>query len=428
MWAYARRNPLLFIILGAALLRATAAITLQYQLDHAWQRPFLIEGDAHGYWELAERIVRGESYSVHDPPRSVLRMPGLPAVLAVGIAMADLLGAPRQSFLIARLLLAAIGTAACSMVYLLGKELLGRTVGLAASALTAVLPTMIVFSVMILGETLFAACLTANLWLMAILARVRSEESLTGFRRTAVAFLAGVVGAAACYARPSWLLVVPLFALLHIALAVHRRRAIVDGVLIMAGLAICLAPWTLRNHQLTGHWIVTTLWLGPSLYDGLNPNATGDSDMQFFDDDDVMGNGMSEYEMNRYYRQEAATFVIDHPRRAVELAFIKLGRFWKPWPNAAQFRSWPARLAVACFFLPMMILAVCGWWVHRGRVWAWLLTIGPVLYFSVLHMIFIGSLRYRLPVEYLLCVMAAAGLCGLFSTRCRESTARATAE
>jgi hypothetical protein len=165
----------------------------------------------------------------------------------------------------------------------------------------------------------------------------------------------------------------------------------------------------------TGHWVITTLWLGPSLYDGFNENATGDSDLSFYDRDLLMAGGMSEYDVNRHYTQKAMRYALDHPGHTVELAFAKLWRFWKPWPNAAQFDHWAAKLAVGLFFIPTLAFAVVGFWKHRRNSWAWLLTAGPVLYFSALHSIFVGSLRYRLPAEYPLCVLSAAGIIVTFA-------------
>ena len=48
-------------------------------------RTFLIEGDANGYWELAQHIAAGEDYAIFQPPRRVLRTPGFPLLLAASI-------------------------------------------------------------------------------------------------------------------------------------------------------------------------------------------------------------------------------------------------------------------------------------------------------------------------------------------------------
>jgi hypothetical protein len=136
-----------------------------------------------------------------------------------------------------------------------------------------------------------------------------------------------------------------------------------------------------------------------------------------------MDGGMSEYDVNRHYTELALQYARENPRRAVELALAKLARFWKPWPNAAQFEHWAARLAVAAFFVPAMLLTAWGWWTCRRDPWQWLLAAGPILFFSALHCLFVGSLRYRLPAEYPLSVLSAAGALAIYSGARRQSRA-----
>jgi hypothetical protein len=39
-------------------------------------------------------------------------------------------------------------------------------------------------------------------------------------------------------------------------------------------------------------------------------------------------------------------------------------------------------------------------------------TWGPILYFSAIHVLFVGSIRYRLPAEYPFAVLSAVGAAG----------------
>jgi 4-amino-4-deoxy-L-arabinose transferase-like glycosyltransferase len=423
------RQKVFWVLLLALGLRVGAALSVHTYLESAG-REFLIAGDAAGYWELGQKLAAGEDYSIYDPPRRAMRMPGYPVFLAASIK----LGGTR--LLPVRLLQAGVGTAACWLVHLLGTLLIDEKTGLLAAFLAAVSPTFVGFSSLVLSETLFAAMLLVSLILMAKLAAgwpllgsgksdATERAGQTG-QRTWLAIGTGVAVGAACYVRPSWLLTAPLFCVIHLSMTWIGRRHNATGstgavmtakalecVFVVVGLAAALAPWTIRNSQVIGHAIPTTLWVGPSLYDGLHPAATGDSDMQFFEEDNLLAT-MTEYEMDHEYRRRSWDFVRENPWRAIQLGVIKVGRLWKPWPNADQFRQWWLCLIVAAFFLPTVGFALFAAVRRRCDVRCLLLTAGPVIYFTAIHSVFVGSLRYRLPAEYPLLILSAAGCLAVY--------------
>ena len=418
------KQKVFWVLLLALGLRIGAALSVHTYLESAG-RDFLIEGDAAGYWELGQKLAAGEDYSIYTPPRQAMRMPGYPLFLAASIKLGG------KRLLPVRLFQACVGTAACWLVYVLGAMLTDERAGLLAAFLAAVSPTFVGFSALVLSETLFAGTLLVSLILMAKLAvewpllgksKVdgRSDSAPPGCRIW-FAIGTGVAVGAACYVRPSWLLTAPLFCVTHLLMTWIGRKHNATGstgavmvakalecVFVVGGLAAALAPWTIRNSQVIGHAIPTTLWVGPSLYDGLHPAATGDSDMQFFEKDNLLAT-MTEYEMDHEYRRRSWEFVRENPGRAIQLGLIKVARLWKPWPNADQFRQWWLCLIVAAFFLPTVGFALFAAVRRRGDVRCLLLTIGPVLYFTVIHSVFVGSLRYRLPAEYPLLILSAAG-------------------
>ncbi len=403
------RTWLIAILIVALVGRLVAAYAVQHKVG---DQLCLIAGDADGYWQLAKQIAAGKDFSYADPPRRVHRMPGFPAVLALSMKLSG------DSRLAARILLAVLGTAACGVVYLLGRQLFDELVGLIASGLTAISPVMTGFSVLLLSETVFALTLTISLWCAAkwLPDVTRSVSEGLGAQCPRSRFgllwpiLTGVSIALATYMRPSWLLAGPLLAVLAVWFGKRRARACFQVAVMLMALFGALLPWAWRNHSVCGHWVFTTLWSGPSLYDGLNPNANGDSDMTFFDRDNLMAK-MTEWDVDQHYKQAARQFAWQNPARAIELTFLKLWRYWKPWPSAAQFGGIGPALLVGLFFAPICVLAARGWWLARQRPWVWLLTLGPILYFAAIHAVFVGSLRYRLPAEYPLCVLAAVGVC-----------------
>ncbi len=398
---------LLLVLLMSAFLRCGVAVYVQRQLDRQPGRTYVIEGDADGYWKLAECLVRGEDYSIYTPPRRVLRMPGFPLFLAGAMSVVG------EDHFRVRLVLALSGVFACFVVYLLGKELVNESIGLIAAALVAVSPVMAGFSVLFLSETLFAVTMLISLWVLVKLSKTKfgTEDQ---FRGNVLSLLAGISLAAAFYVRPSWLLILPVVIVILVFSAKGYRTAAMQRALVMTlGFMLTLVPWVYRNYQVTGHFVPTTLWAGPSLYDGLNPKATGDSDMTFFDQENVLDR-MSEYEMNQHYTRRAVAYAKQHPGHVVELMGAKLLRYWKPWPNAPQFQSFWMMLAVSVIFIPVILFAMYGAWVSRDQSLLLLITLGPLIYFSLIHLIFVSSLRYRLPAEYGLYILSAVGIYHLF--------------
>jgi Dolichyl-phosphate-mannose-protein mannosyltransferase len=391
---------LALVLLLAFALRCGMAVIVERQVALSPGRICLFP-DADGYWELAQRIVAGQDYSIYDPPRFVLRMPGFSLLLAGSQLVFD------ESTFAARCLLAGVGTWACGLTYLLGRELCGHSVALLAALYTALSPTLVFFS-----ETAFAATLLVSLITIARMAR-SADGSVSMRRYTVAALFAGVWIAIATYMRPTWLYVGPMIAVVVLfsvrGTSVSRSKWLAFGWLVV-GVALSMAPWVARNYLVTGHIVPTTLWVGPSLYDGLHPGATGDSDMIFYEKDQLMAT-MSEYEMDREYRRRAMNFMWENPVRAIGLALEKQRRYWNLIPNAAQFRDSTLKVAIVLLaMLPLLGFASYGAWLSRRDLPLLALTAGALVLFAGLHLLFVGSLRYRLPAEYPLAVLAAVGV------------------
>lgn len=399
------------LVVGVALaVRLVAAVVIDRQVAQTPGRICLIEGDAAGYWELGRRIARSEDYVLYDPPRRVMRMPGFPAVLAVSHLLFG------ENLFAARCWLVIIGALGCGAVYALGRVLATEAIALLAGMATALSPPLIAFSPLLLSETTFATTLTVNLWTIALLWRT-PRASVAWWCAIGV----GVTGAIAVFMRPTWLPVVPLVALVHAVCSGHTSNRWKEAAVMVLSLVICLSPWVLRNARVTGHLVLTTLWDGPSLYDGLHPGATGKSDMTFFEQDQLLDR-MSEFEMNEEYRRRAREFARSNPGRTVELAVIKAARYWSPFPNADQFADVRLRWGQSLATLPLLVFALIGAWRSRKDWFLLSLTAGPVLFFAAVHLLYVSSLRYRLPAEYPLWLLAAVGFAAVWPGTSRPET------
>jgi hypothetical protein len=157
--------------------------------------------------------------------------------------------------------------------------------------------------------------------------------------------------------------------------------------------------------------------MGASLYDGLNPNATGASDMQFVaefvaaqqQEDAARAMpppGTFEERLDARLRDAAVRWVAKHPWPAMRLGVVKFFRMWSPLPNAEEFQSWTFRLVVFLSYAPLMLAALWGAWREVPRSWAYALCVVPAAYLTLLHVVFVSSIRYREPAMLPLIVLA----------------------
>ena len=226
-----------------------------------------------------------------------------------------------------------------------------------------------------------------------------------------MALASGAAAGAAILVRPSWALFVPSVLATWMIATVRDRTTLIATVrgaaVFVLGFAVVMSPWWIRNARTYGRFVPTALWMGASLYDGLNPRATGGSDMAFLYDRDIWP--LDEQDQDAELTRRAITFVVENPGRTLSLALVKFGRFWCPWPNAEGFRFPALALASTVVEVPVFGLIALGLWDRRRDPRAWALLAGPLLYFCALHLVFASSVRYRIPAEMPAICLAAIG-------------------
>ncbi|MCL4205561.1 MAG: glycosyltransferase family 39 protein [Pirellulaceae bacterium] len=409
--------PVLVVALG---IRVAAGAWWQERLPDQQRFGF---PDSESYWKLAERVAQGESYEL-NPDRRVFRTPGYPLLLAPLFILAG--GEPPVFW--ARVLGAVLGTAAVAAVAALAWQLFDRRAAVLAAWAAALYPEAVAMSTFVLSEAPFVPLMILQLLLATLAWR---HETRRG--QAAWASAAGLAAGAATLMRPSWLLFTPLALSLAFLDANQRPRAVRVGAWMLLALAAAMAPWWIRNALVTGRFVPTTLQVGESLYDGWNPQATGASDMRFVDEfrrelrrqDAARGiptteSGLCfEQRLDQRMRDAAWDWAAEHPAEACRLAGVKFLRIWNVWPNEPSLGHWRFGLLVLAGYVPLLVGGLYGAWCFAGRGWPYQLCFLPALYFTVLHMVFVGSIRYRQPPMLALLVLAA-GVAGQWVGRVRE--------
>lgn len=393
-------------------LRVGAACWWQSRLADGERFRF---GDSASYWVLGQAIHRGEPYQYGSRDASIFRMPGYPAILAALFRAAG----EDVPVIYARFMGAAWGTLAVATVYLLARQTLSRPQSLLAAALASVYPGAVGLSILVLSEAPFCPLMIAHLWAWS--ASWRAVSSRSGYLWSA---LAGLLAGLATLVKPSWLAFVPWALAAGLLWQRSRWRHFRLGLCMCGALAITLCPWWIRNARVVGHFVPTTLQVGASLYDGLNPHANGGSNMSFVPGMELLERQRDaidpepfEYRLDARLRREALSWAAEHPARVAQLVGIKFQRLWNVWPNEPEHRNPWLRLAVLSTYAPLLGLGLAGAWKFRRAGWCLALCWLPAVYLTLLHVVFVSSIRYREPAMLALIVPAAQFLGSLRSSR-----------
>jgi len=366
--------------------------------------------DQVDYDTTAKNLLAGRGFWSSDRGGSpYVAEPGYPLVLAL---LYLLLG---KNLFLVKMAQALLSTATCYLVFRIGKETKAEKAGLVGALLLGVHPNHVYYPAFILSETVrvFAVAL-----MMLFVVRAVASPSNRSF------LWAGLAGGAAASTR---IVVLPYLFVMAGLLVVLRRRdrlpAWPAGLFLVAGLAV-LAPWSVRNYLLTGVLSPVRPDVGQMLVDASDPYSLERLEnrpdfkatrRQFMKEDSLrererlaesgvirslLGVGRLWYARFAEAPQEMATLL---GRRFLE--------FWKLYPRGGDF-AFPA--AQAYSFLVNLIMIVFG---IVGAVRSDL-SAGVRGSIVVLVAVFLGvhllyhtvPMRYRMPIEPALLLLAGAGL------------------
>lgn len=203
-------------------------------------------------------------------------------------------------------------------------------------------------------------------------------------------------------------------------LALWRARGFAKAFVFCAVLGIgWLAPnvgWSVRNYLKYDRVVPVAAVMGWNMWEGFSLDREEIRRRPFEMGEEAKALGLMDDAIRRgdHFAQKTKTFIKTHPGEALKIIVGKAFLFWRPMPYDPH--SFMIRSVLGIYFVVLFSLAAFG----ARSVWSqsvWSPVWALFAYLTALHSLFFTSLRYRLPLEPFLCILASIGVVTLMAKR-----------
>lgn len=347
--------------------------------------------DEKEYDLLAQGLATTSEYSVHSSP-TAYRPIGYPALLGLVYRAAG------HHAIVMKYIQAVLDTSVGVIIFLI---LCGRSIRIASIGATmwAFYPPAILYTNLLLSETLFTFLTVAAVYLLAQLQD----------RKMGSAIALGIVLGTMILMKPGALIFLLVPILLFRILQAGNKTILVA----LATSILLVVPWMIRNYHTFGEFALTSNG-GMNLLIGNHESANGAYNIAF--DQKPFQNARSEFEADRIARDQALRYVVNEPDALPLLAVKKLAHFFESegsllvWSFHSQPEDTSTRFAAKYAEVPLLPLiltnlsymlllttAVIGFIAsEKERTW-FVVGLLCLLWLS-LHILFFGGSRFHFPV------------------------------
>lgn len=391
-----------FIVLVALVLRL-AVITVGHTYQITPRRDHFQFG-----WEmgrLARSIAQGHGFGSPtdlDSGPSAWTAPVYPYILA---AVFKLFGiyTPAAAWVILTFN-SVFAALTCWTIFIVSDRIYGNAVARWSAWTWAVFPYLIYWPVRVVWEASFSTfLLTLALWLA-----IRITDS--GQPKTRDWLVFGLLWGAIALTNTVLILLLPFFLgwmIFELPAVSQRLRG---AAICLGAFVLCLVPWTVRNYQAFGRFILIRDNLPLELYEANNNLSSGlwtrgehpgndPATMRRFQE-------LGEIRFMDEEKRELQEFVGEHPERVLLFTLERVWYFWAAPPQATMVAGYDFRIARHAQFFLAALFAFAGLvlTLRRRNRYRWLLA--PFLLIYPLPYYLVNPFpRYKHPIEAVMLIL-----------------------
>ncbi len=375
--------------------------------------------DAPRYLLIAENIInKGEfsafNHSFHSPPITPLLYSLIILFFGVNVK-------------IIALFQTVFSCASVFLIFFIGKTVFSRIIGIVSASICALYPYFIWFNGILITETFALFFLLLYISMIILIKKINNPWFL---------FMIGIVGGLANLTKSIFFFMSPfvLLFIIYVMYSNHQRMINIfrGSFSFILGLILIMSPWIYRNYSLSeGRIIPVTKDNGVMLYlqigRYLDPNyeyqkhmSRGsnpfiDSRKSEFENDKIK----FELKMDDYYSQITFDLILDYPTKYLSIVWKNFYRFWAIYPfqyhDEANLKYLIIGLLSFGIFVPFFIYGCVNIFRERSLYPSLLILI--IIYFTIIHSLILGMIRYRIPIDPLFILISVYGIDRLFTTK-----------
>ena len=324
-----------------------------------------------------------------------------------------------ESVGIAQIVVACIVAA---LVYEIARRFLPNWAAVTAACIGTLQPYLVWHDVHVNREIVDQLCAAALVFLTLLVADRRTPR---------LALALGLVSGLAMLGNTR-LVLLPILCAVYLAV---RGVPALPVVLVLVGASIAVTPWLVRNTATVGCFTLTTdgraLWKANNAQtyhllshgqwiDNVRPSSPRPTPPNNYTPEEawafwVASHGAKRYDPNecvqmRFYEHLAWQYDRDHPGGKAKLAALSEQLFWQPnvIETGGASGGFAKQVAEPAYMWALYALAAVGlFFVPRTFLW---LALALFAYQSFWAALFVGATRYRIAFDFLLAILAAAGL------------------
>ena len=324
-----------------------------------------------------------------------------------------------ESVGIAQIVVACIVAA---LVYEIARRFLPNWAAVTAACIGTLQPYLVWHDVHVNREIVDQLCAAALVFLTLLVADRRTPR---------LALALGLVSGLAMLGNTR-LVLLPILCAVYLAV---RGVPALPVVLVLVGASIAVTPWLVRNTATVGCFTLTTdgraLWKANNAQtyhllshgqwiDNVRPSSPRPAPPNNYTPEEawafwVASHGAKRYDPNecvqmRFYEHLAWQYDRDHPGGKAKLAALSEQLFWQPnvIETGGASGGFAKQVAEPAYMWALYALAAVGL-VFVPRTFLWL-ALALFAYQSFWAALFVGATRYRIAFDFLLAILAAAGL------------------